>query len=100
MAARAVGEQLYQRRPVVAARTSRGPFRRSPDGEKVVAVDPEAGHAVGERLRGERGRLGSGNAREARYGPLVVGDAQDDGSAIDARECQRFVKVAFSGRSF
>ena len=48
-----VGHRLDQRRPVAAARAVDGLAHRLVHGEHVVAVDGDAGNAVGRRTRGD-----------------------------------------------
>src|SRR5512146_3492064 len=50
----AVGEEFDQRRAVIAARPFGGPAGRGVDGEKIVAVDPQAREAEADRAGGER----------------------------------------------
>src|SRR5439155_12777235 len=53
----AIGEQLDQGRAMIGARPFGGPFRRAVHGEKIVAVDPEAGKAKTDRARRKSRRL-------------------------------------------
>ena len=69
MALDAIGEQLDQGRPEIGARAVGGPARRRIDGERVVAVDPQAGNAVADRARGEGGQLAAGDARRRSRSP-------------------------------
>ena len=62
MAFGAVGEMLDQRRAAVAARPVGRPLGRGIDGQRVVAVDAQAGDAIADRAGGEGRRLGAGEA--------------------------------------
>ena len=69
MALDAVGEQLDQGRAEVGARPVGRPAGRGIDGERVVAVDAQAGNAVADRARGEGGELAAGDAARRSRSP-------------------------------
>ncbi|CAB5392102.1 unnamed protein product [Rhizophagus irregularis] len=100
MTAGAIGKQLDHRRAEIAPRALRGPFRRGPHGEEVIAIDAQAREPVGDRLRRESRRVAPGDARIAGDRPLVVGDAQDRRRAVDGGEGQCLVKITLGRGAF
>src|SRR5205085_1870243 len=72
MALGAIGEELDQGRAEIETGAVGGPAGRGIDGERVVAVHPEAGDTIAYRARREGGEVPAGDAAEARDRPLVV----------------------------
>src|SRR5213079_1853440 len=94
--AEAIRHALDQRRPLARVRTldrlARGDIHR----EHVVAVHLDPGQAVGQRLLGDRLRVGLFLERHG-DGPLVVLADEHDRDVPDPREVQRLVEVALAG---
>ena len=96
---RAIGEELDECRTRIRSCTFRRPFDRGIDGERVITVDAKARDSVTDRSLCEGRAFCPGNAREARDGPLVVHDREDDGNVVNGRERQGAVEVAFGRRA-
>ena len=94
-----VGEEFDQGRAEIGAGAVGGPAGGGVDGERVVAVDPQAGNAVADGAGGEGGELAAGDPGEGRDRPLVVDDVEDDRRAIDPGEGAGGVEVALGGRA-
>ena len=99
MALGAIGEELDQGRAQIGARPVGRPAGRGIDGERVIAVHPEAGNAIADRARREGGEIAAGDAAEAGDRPLVVDDVEDHRRAIDAGEGDGVVEIALGGRA-
>src|SRR5262245_20018621 len=89
---------LDQRGPVAGARPIDGLARGRVDGEDVVAVHLDAGQPVGERLLGDRARVGLLLQRH-RDRPLVVLADEHHRHVPDPGEVHGLVKVALGGRA-
>src|SRR5437879_2242596 len=96
--AKAVRHALDQRRTLTRARPLDRLARGRVDREHVVAVHLDPGQTVGERLLGDRLRVG---LLLERYGdrPLVVLADEHDRHVPDPREVQRLVEVTLAGRA-
>src|SRR5690606_34908870 len=99
MALGTIGEELDQRRPGIRAGAVGRPALGGVDRKRVVAVDAQAGDAVALRPSGKGRALSPGDAREARYRPLVVDDVEDRRRVVDGREDQGSVEIAFGARA-
>src|SRR5216684_6057511 len=78
-----IGHQLDQRRSRTGARSFGRPLRHRIDGEKIVAVDADAGDAVTRAAGREGALLPAGVALESRYGPLIVDHIENDRRLVD-----------------
>src|SRR5256886_1803577 len=96
--AKAVRHALDQRRTLTRARPLDRLARGRVDREHVVAVHLDPGQTVGERLLGDRLRVG---LLLERYGdrPLVVLADEHDRHVPDPREVQRLVEGTLAGRA-
>ena len=82
--------------PVAAPGAVGGLAHRGPDREDVVAVDGDAGHAVGRGLGGDLGIEGDAAERRGRGVEVVLAD-EDRRRALHGGEVQRLVEGAVVG---
>src|ERR1700730_6636461 len=88
-----IGHQLDQRRSRAGARSFGRPLRHRIDGEKIVAVDADAGDAVTRSAGREGALLPAGIALESRYGPLIVDHIENDRRLVYGSEQQSVMKI-------
>ena len=93
MHAQAVGDALDEGRPVAGPCPLDRLAAGRVDRQHVVAVDLQAGEAVGERLLGDGARVGLLLERD-RDRPLVVLDQEHQRHVPDAGEVHRLVEIA------
>ncbi len=94
----AVGLGLDQRRALAGAGALDGGARNLEHGEDVVAVDRDAGDAIGGGLAGDLGIEGRLGERRRRGVEIVLAD-EDDRRLLDAGEVHRLVEAAVVDRA-
>src|SRR5882757_3113147 len=90
-----IGHQLDQCRSRAGARSFGRPLRHRIDGEKIVAVDADAGNAVTRAAGREGALLPAGVALEGRYRPLIVDHIEKDRRLVYGSKQQGVMKIRF-----
>src|SRR6185437_7655129 len=97
---RAIREVFYERSSQAAPRSFGGPGSYRPDGQEIIAVNAQAGDSITHRFRCKGCFIGACDSAVRGDRPLIVGHPQNDRRAVDARERECLMEVAFCGSAF